>query len=58
MIRISIEELEAFVKSEHETIDGEYARELAKQLLQEKRVNKDLHAIIESMNDESVSLLS
>ena len=58
MIRISIEELEAFIANENEKIDCYYAREVARQLIQEKRVNKDLHAIIDSMSDESVSLLS
>jgi len=36
------QELIAFIKSNHETIDGDTARELAKQLLQEKRVVQEL----------------
>jgi len=48
------QELIAFIKSTHETIDGDIARELARQLLQEKRVVQDLQREL----DSGVSILS
>ena len=47
-------ELEACIKCNHETIDGDTARELARQLLQEKRVVQELQREL----DNGVSLLS
>jgi hypothetical protein len=47
-------ELEAFIKGNHEIINGDTARELARQLLQEKRVVQELQLEL----DNGVSLLS
>ncbi|CAB4132012.1 hypothetical protein UFOVP136_9 [uncultured Caudovirales phage] len=47
-------ELVNFIASTHDSVDGDMARELARELLQEKRLNSEL---LKEMN-EAVSLLS
>jgi hypothetical protein len=50
-------ELENFITEPREYIDVEIAVELAKQLLQEKKVNKELHFIIDEMSNTSWGIL-
>lgn len=50
-------ELDNFINEPREHVEVETAVELAKQLLQEKRVNKDLHLIIDEMTNISLGIL-